>query len=218
MFANPNVQNGRDAVRRHPVDATRRLHLMLSSLALCLALTGCLTRPALEHQTFALQTPVVTNAAATGPVLLLRSVEVSPLFAGQALVYRIGPNAYETDPYAGFLVPPGPALAIPIRAYLANSGAFANIVGPGSLLTPAQELQVQVAELYGDFRQPGRPAAVLSLRLVFVTATGTVISQKTYSRSVPVKTNTAAAVVAGYDEALAGIMADVAAGLAARGM
>ena len=188
----------------------------LLSLALGLCLTGCLSRPALVHQTFALQTPAITNTpSASGSVLVLRPVEVSPLFASQALVYRTGPNAYETDPYAGFLVPPGRALAIPVRAYLANSGAFANVVEPGSLLTPGQQLQVYITELYGDFRQPDRPAAVLSLRLVLAGTGGNVIFQKEYSRSAPLKQNTAAQVVAGYDQALAGIMADFTADLAA---
>ena len=190
--------------------------LFVFSLVLSLCLTGCLSRPALVHQTFALQTPAITNTApATGRVLVLRPVEVSPLFAGQALVYRTGPNAYETDPYAGFLVPPSRALAIPVRAYLANSGAFADVVEPGSLLTAGQQLQVYVTELYGDFRQPAQPAAVLSLRMVLATAEGNVILQKVYSRSMPLQKNTATAVVAGYDQALAGIMADFSADWAA---
>jgi len=192
-----------------------RSRLFLPALVAALFLAGCLSRPALVHQTFALQTPAVTNTPASGgSVLVLRSLEVSPLFASQALVYRLGPNAYDTDPYAGFLTPPGRALAIPIRAYLANSGVFASVVEPGSLLTADQELQVYVAELYGDFRQPTQPAAVLSLRLVLATSDGKVILQKNYSRSVSVPANTAAAVMAGYDQALAGIMADVAADLA----
>jgi len=196
--------------RQFTLAATR----CLLPIAVSLLLTGCLSKPALQHQAFALQTPTVTNTAPTGPVLLLRTLEVSPLFASQALVYRTGPNTYETDPYAGFLVPPGRTLAIPLRAYLANSGAFAAVVAPGSLLNADEVVQVQVTELYGDFRQPSQPAAVLSLRMVFAATGGNVILQKDYSRTVPLKKNTAAEVVAGYDQALAGIMADVAADLA----
>jgi ABC-type uncharacterized transport system auxiliary subunit len=199
-------------------DAPRQPGLLLVAAALCLFLAGCLSKPALDRQTFALQTPAVTNTAPAGQaVLVVRPVEVSPLFASQSLVYRIGPNAFETDPYARFLIPPGRALAIPIAAYLANSGAFANVVEPDSLLKADKVLQVRVTELYGDFRQPGAPAAVLSLRVVFATAGGNVLWQRDYSRSVPLKQNTAAAVVAGYDQALAEIMADVATDLTTAG-
>lgn len=188
------------------------------SIVLGLLLTGCLSRPSLVHQDFALQTPAAAGAAPAGhAVLAVRPIEVSPLFAGRALVYRTGPNTYETDPYAGFLVAPHDALGIPIRAHLANSGLFASVVEPGSLLTADQVLQVRVVELYGDFRQPGQPAAVLSLRMVFAAAGGNILLQKDYSRSVPLKKNTAAEVVAGYDQALAAIMADVAGDLAASG-
>ena len=190
--------------------------LFLLALAPVLLLAGCLSRPALVHQDFALQTPALTNTASAGhAVLAVRPVEVSPLFAGQALVYRTGPNTYETDPYAGFLVAPGEALGIPIRAYLANSGMFASVVQPGGLQTADQVLQANVTELYGDFRQPGRPAAVMSLRMVLAGAGGNVILQKDYSCSVPLKVNTAAAVVAGYDQALGEIMEQVAADVAA---
>ena len=122
-------------------------------------------------------------------------------------------NAYETDPYARFLVPPGRTLAIPLRAYLANSGVFAGVVEPGSLLKASQILQVNVTELYGDFRQPGHPAAVLSLRMVFADTGGRIVLQKDYSCSVPVKENTATDVVAGYDQALARIAGQVASDL-----
>jgi cholesterol transport system auxiliary component len=190
------------------------LCLLAAPFGLCL--TGCLSRPALVHQDFALQTPAAAAPASAGQgVLAVQPVEVSPLFASRALVYRTGPNTYETDPYAGFLVAPGDALGIPIRAYLANSGVFANVVASGSPLKASQLLQVQATELYGDFRQPGQPAADLSLRLVLVNAGGNVLWHKDYARSVPLKKNTAAGVVAGYDQALAEIMAEVAADLKA---
>jgi cholesterol transport system auxiliary component len=197
--------------------AARRTGHFLCSIALAIFLTGCLSRPALVHQDFALQTPAAIVSATGGRgVLAVQPVEVSPLFASHALVYRTGPNTYEADPYAGFLVAPGDALGIPLRAYLANSGVFANVIAVGGPLKASQLLQVQATELYGDFRQPGPPAAVLSLRLVLVNAGGNVLWLKDYARSVTLKKNTAAEVVAGYDRALAEIMTEVAADLKAK--
>jgi cholesterol transport system auxiliary component len=183
------------------------------SLLLLILCPGCLTRPALVHQTFAFETPLATNALApqNGHVLALRPIQVSPLFAGRSLAYRTGPESYELDPYASFLVPPATALAIPLRAYLRNSGAFQEVIEPGSPLVPDTIAQTEVTELYGDFRQPNQPAAVLSLRLLFLRAGAAknpeLLFQKAYSRRVPLHENTAAAVVAGWDQALAEIMA-----------
>jgi cholesterol transport system auxiliary component len=172
------------------------------------------------RQNFALQNPPATNsiAATNGIVLTVRSVEVSPLFAGRALVYRTGPNSYELDSYAGFLVAPDHALAIPIRSYLRNSGLFQDVVEPGSPVKADESVEIHVSEFYGDFRKPGPPAAVLSLRMIFFEArnfsVSQVVWQKDYSRRVPLKSNTAADVVAAYDQALAEIMTEATSDLA----
>jgi ABC-type uncharacterized transport system auxiliary subunit len=181
-----------------------------------LLFTGCLTRPALVHQSFALASPASTGAAAKPGkgILALRSCTVSPLFEDRALVYRIGPEAYEHDPYAGFLVPPGSALEIPVRGYLRNSGVFRDIAESGSLLTADRWLEVYISELYGDFQSPGQPAAVLTIRFVFFRSESgnpsAVWLDQTCSRRIPLTENTAASVVAGWDKALVEIMAEVA--------
>ena len=192
---------------------------LLLSLALCFVLTGCLSRPAMVRQNFALQTPAATNTAAAKSerVLAVRSCEVSPLFAGRSFVYRTGPDTYEVDHYAGFLVPPDRAIVLPVRARLRNAGAFKDVVEPGSQLRANTFLEIHVGEFYGDFRKPGDFAAVLTLRLIFYDAAtssaGKIFLQKDYSRRVPVKENLAAAVVAGWNQGLAEIMAEVASDL-----
>ena len=194
----------------------RSVNLALAPLALGLLAAGCLSRPALVRQSFLLPTPSAAAPATrpVGGVLALSSCEVSPPFASQALVYRIGPNAFETDPYAEFLVVPDKALAVAIRASLARSGLFSNVAEPSSSAPADQVLEVYVDELYGDLRVPGQPQAVLSLSLVLFDAkkeNGTqVIFHKEYSRHLPVGQNTAAAIVAGWDKALENIMDDFA--------
>ena len=192
---------------------------ILAPVTLGLLAAGCLSRPALVRQDFVLQTLPVARPAASpvGGVLVLTSCDVSPPFAGQALVYRTGPNDFETDPYAGFLVPPDKTLGIAIRSWLARSGLFANVVEPGSSVPADQSLVVYVDELYGDLRVPSQPKAVLSLSLVlFNTKMGNgeqILFQKQYSRNLPADQNTAAAIVAGWNQALGEIMDEFAADL-----
>jgi ABC-type uncharacterized transport system auxiliary subunit len=188
---------------------------------LSLVAAGCLSRPALKRETFALESPGPAAAPAkTGHrVLAIRSFEVSPLFASQSFVYRLGGEAYEHDPYAGFIVPPDRALEIPVRAWLRNSGAFREVAEPGSLLQADRLLEVRVTELYGDLRAPSKPAAVLSMHFTFFQSEkgkppGAYIA-KNCSRRVDLPENTAASVVAGWNKALAEIMSEVASDLAA---
>jgi len=182
---------------------------LLFCTTLGLFLAGCLSKPALGEKRFAFQTPAISKSAAGMDTLVVPPVEVSPSFAKQALVYRIGPNEYETDPYAGFLASPDQSLTIPIRASLANSGLFSTVTGPDSLIKPDRVLQIYVTELYGDFRDAKQPAAVLAMHVVFASFGGDVILQKEYSRHVTIQKNTAAAVVAGWDQALDEIMGEL---------
>lgn len=193
--------------------------LGLPALAgLMLGAAGCLSRPAVVRQTFAFESPAPRPTAAGGSekgtgVVAIRSFEISPLFASQAFVYRLGAEAYEFDPYAGFIVPPNRALEIPVRAYLRNSGVFHDIAEPRSLLRPDSHLEVTVSELYGDLRTPAKPVAVLSMRFVLFPAPPAPVWEKHYSRRIDCSENTAASIVAGWNKALAEIMTEVAADL-----
>jgi len=197
--------------------------LLLTGLcgAMPLLLSGCLSRPALVRQTFALSSPAPSDTKATTGVgvLALRSCTVSPLFAGRALVYRLGPETYEQDPYAGFLVNPNDTVALEVRSQLRNSGVFRVVTEPGSLLEADRWVEVYISELYGDFQNPKQPAAVLSLRFVFFRAKAgapnEVVLDQSYTRHLPLARNSAADVVAGWNQALTEIMTQVAADLAA---
>jgi len=193
------------------------LLVALTSLA-----AGCLSRPALVRQNFAFQTPpaepVATNV--TG-VLAIRSFEVSPVFDSRALIYRSGAESYEVDPFAALMVPPRAALEVPVRAWLRNTGSFREVTEPGSLVPPDHLLEVQVSELYGDLRDRAHPFAVLTMRFTFFrTGNGSppaAYLRKDYSRRMAVAENSAASVVAGWNQGLAGIMMEVKADLAAAG-
>jgi cholesterol transport system auxiliary component len=179
-------------------------------------LTGCLSRPALIQQTYALQSPHSANPAVpkSNAVLAVRVVEVSPLFEGRDFVYRTGPDQYEVDPYAAFLVSPNHTLAIALRGGLRNSGAFKDVVEPESQLAANIDLEVHVTELYGDFRKPGPPAAVLSLRALFFETGGKTAHEpfleKEYTHRVSLPKQTAAALAAGWNQALSTIVGEVA--------
>lgn len=175
-------------------------------LLIALVGNGCLSKPALRTQIFAFQSPPPATDASSMGVVMLRSVSVSPVFDNNSFIYRTGPETYEIDPYASFMAAPGQAIGIATRARLLAGGHFRNVVEPGSLVPANQLMEVNVSELYGDFSQPGKGAAVLSLRITLfhVDNAGNrrPLLQKEYSRHVALKKNTAADVMAGWNEAL----------------
>ncbi len=184
-------------------------------LALAGPAGGCFSRQSLMKESFAFAAPPLSGAPApAGLVVGIRILEVAAHFEGRPLVYRTGEHSYEQDPYAEFLVPPRRGLAIPIRAHLRNSGAVADVVDPESAVRPDLRAEVYVEELYGDFRDPRAPAAVIGMRFVFLDAApeseGKVVLQKDCARRIPVEGRSAAAVVAGWDRGLAEILDEVA--------
>ena len=210
-------------VRHDSPGPATRLARWLLPFALGCALTGCLSRPALVRRTFALQAASPANSAApTGQAVLeVRALEVSPRFEGRDFVYRMGADLYQADPYAGFLVSPRRELAIALRSGFRSSGAFKDVVEPASRLSADTALEVHVMELYGDFRKPDQLAAVLSMRMLFFEAGNGQTRQpflaKEYTCRVPVAQKTAAALVAGWNQALGKTLAEVVADLAATG-
>jgi uncharacterized lipoprotein YmbA len=178
-------------------------------------LTGCLSRPALDKQTFAFGMPAIaaTNVLTGNRVLGIRNLQIAAPFEGRSFVYRTGENSYVRDPYAQFLESPGEELVAPVRERLRANGGFGAVVEAGSVIKPNTLVEVGVSQLFGDFRQAERPAAILTMRFVFFDATdgvpGKAIFQQEYSQSIPLSTPTAAMLMAGWERALNEILAQV---------
>ncbi|HZI32926.1 MAG TPA: hypothetical protein VFF11_11335 [Candidatus Binatia bacterium] len=87
----------------------------------------------------------------------------------------------------------------------------------GSALKPDTLVEISVSQLFGDFRNPNQPAAVLAMRFVFLDAPngipGKVIFQHEYARRIPLGAPTAAALMTGWNQALAVIFNTAASNL-----
>lgn len=192
----------------HAESLRRRLGLALALLTLAL-LTSCLSRPALKKQSFVFSLapkPSAASARSSRGPLDLRRVEVAAPYDSQSFVYRTGEFSYEQDPYAQFLVPPAEALSTALRGGFRSSGAFSAVTEPGSALQASVSAEIYIDQLYGDFRNPAQPAAVLSARVLFFADRNGVPDkaafQKDYTFRVPLKARTAAALMNGWNQEL----------------
>ena len=184
-------------------------------LVFACALSGCLSKPALHRQTFAFTASeaVPTNILATARVLGIRNLQIAAPFEGLPLVYRTGDYSYVRDPYAGFLDTPAESLLVTIREWLRGNASFSAVIEPGSSLKPNTLAEIRVTRLYGDFRQPQRPAAVLTIHFLFFDAPnaipGRVLLEREYARSVALKSATPGALMEGWNQALTQVLAQV---------
>jgi len=184
-------------------------------LACICGLTGCLSRSALNKQTFAfsVSTIAATNSLTTNRMLGIRNLQIAAPFEGRSFVYRTGEFSYVRDPYAEFMESPAEELIAPVCGWLRGDGDFSAVVEAGSALKPDTLVEVSVSQIFGDFRQSERPAAILTMRFVFFDATndipGKAIFQQEYSRNIPLSTPTAAKLMDGWERALSEILAQV---------
>jgi hypothetical protein len=186
----------------------------IAAIAVIFAATGCLSRVASPARTYAFSTVgAAPNPNPGSRVLGIRALRVAPPFDGRAFVYRTGAALYIRDPYAEFLDSPTDELASPAREWLRRGGNFSAVAEPGSLVKPNVLSEVSVTELYGDFRQPDRPAAVFTVRFVFLDALngvpGKILLAREYSRNEPLKERTASALMDAWNREFGEIFAEV---------
>lgn len=185
---------------------------------------GCLSRPALNKQTFAFSAPLLlaTNGPATQRVLGIKSLQIAPPFDERSFIYRTGEFSYERDPYAGFLGLPVEQLAAPVSDILRRNGCFSDVVEADSAVQPDDLADITITQLYGDIRKPKASFAVLAMRVIFLEATnglsGRVILQRNYSRRIPMTSTTPAALMAGWNQALVEILGEVASDFRSQGV
>jgi len=176
-------------------------------------LSGCLSRPNLNKQTFVFGSPNSTRDATNHSrrVVAIRTLRVAAPFDGRSLVYRTGEFAYRSDPYAEFLVSPSESLLFPIRNWMRGTGAFEAVIEPGSVRRPNTMAEIAVLQLYGDFRRSSEPAAFLTVRFVLFDSPngipGSLILDRNYSSHIPLKARTPGALMAGWNEGLNQILA-----------
>jgi len=197
-------------------------------IALCLALTlaaSCvsLERKPVDKHFYALETARPEAAVQASPLaaaqatVLVRRLQVAPRAAGRELVYRTAPSAWTADYYNVFFVSPADMLTQDLRAWLAASRAFANVLDPGSLAASEYILEGNVSSLHGDFA--GKPSqAVAEMQFLLLRPTGDerqVVLTREYRRSVPLASDTPQELVRALRQAVSGIYAELEADLVA---
>ena len=180
-----------------------------------LALAACsIGKPIPAPNTYVVQPPAPQSvpAVASDPESLhIGNVRVAAAYAGNALVYRMDDVRFTSDPYSRFIAEPGTMLGDQMAAWLARTGRFA-VSGPESTLPAHYLLEATVTELYGDFRPERVPAAVLAVQFALIDQTGArpkAVLERSIARRIDLPRASPDALVRGYGDALAEILAEL---------
>jgi ABC-type uncharacterized transport system auxiliary subunit len=181
-------------------------------LALSLLCVSCITfeRSYPEKRYFVIEArDTKSGNPGDGPTLAVTNLYISPRYADRAFVYRTSETEYEADFYNQFLSSPAVMITEETRKALAASSRFKYVVGPSSSLAITHVLEGSINSLYGDFRVPTAPAAVLEIELFLHNESAGnpgIVLQKRYMKSVPLKEKSPEALARGWSEALEAVV------------
>jgi cholesterol transport system auxiliary component len=183
-----------------------------SVLVVFLFLVGCvsLERSYPDKRYFVIEVKDTQSAnPGNGQILAMFNLQISPRYADRDFVYRTSETEYESDFYNQFLTFPAVMISEETRKALAASSKFKFVVGSSSSLNPNYVLEGSINSLYGDFRNPSAPAAVLEIEFFLHNenpAHAGIVLQKRYMKSVPLKEKSPEALAKGWSEALESIV------------
>jgi len=143
-------------------------------------------------------------------ILSVQNLYISPRYADRNFIYRTSETEYETDFYNQFLSEPATMISEEVRQALAATRLFKIVLGPSNSQPANYLLEGSVNVLYGDFRNLRAPAAVMEIEFLLHNENPTqneIVMQKRYRRSVPLSERTPEALVKGWNQALAEIIA-----------
>jgi ABC-type uncharacterized transport system auxiliary subunit len=190
-------------------------------LAAAAALAACgLSRPPVERQTYLLTpTRAAPAVPASKPVAVkVRPMRAAPLYERKELVYRVDGERVVSDFYNEFAESPESMLTSAVIAWLKDARVFSSVVEPGVPVDAPYALDGSIVALYGDLRDPAKPAAEAAVQFYLVKQRGSgpeLVYDRVLRSRVDVASGGAQALAAGYNQALAQILGQLERDLAA---
>ncbi len=181
---------------------------LLAGLAL---LGGCSVLPKVPYEPrrdwpLTAHRPSALPPRSRGPVLLVRTMSAAPGLDRRGLQWLLPDGSVHVDFYEQWSVPPAQAVETALRQWLAESGLFAAVVGPGSRLRADLVLESELTTLIAD---PQRHLAQAAIALVLIdrrAGRDAVLLQRTVSADAPLTGRTPPALVAGLRSAVGAVL------------
>jgi ABC-type uncharacterized transport system auxiliary subunit len=131
-------------------------------------------------------------------------------FASSSFVYRVSDLKYITDYYNVFFGSPIDQIQEGLIKYLHSARVFNYVAEDVYPLKADYALKTTVFALYGDYRNPNLPKAVIGIRFVLLDLRDTqkVVLDKNFKEEIPLQAKSSEALVAAWNTGLNRILRD----------
>jgi cholesterol transport system auxiliary component len=190
-----------------------RRALLLAAPALLSACANPLSQPSPEKTFFVLEArrPQRLPPNPRGRVLQLRTVAAGPGAELRGIVTRLPGGQQRADFWNEFFAAPPALIQDQLRQWLADSGLFAAVVDQGTRATPSLALEPVLNALFADAAEtpPVARVQMQTLTLGLDRTPPRVLAERQHDRRAPLPSLAPAAIVAGFNQALAAIFAEI---------
>ncbi len=139
------------------------------------ALAACtFSRPPLERTSYLLAASrEAPPAAAAKPVAVkVRPMRAVPLYERKEFVYRVDGERVVADFYNEFAESPEAMVTAAVIGWLKSAGLFTTVIEPGVPVDAPYLLEGSIVTLYGDLRDPAKPAGEIAIQFYLVKLRG----------------------------------------------
>ncbi len=196
-------------------DPFKLLSAFLAIAGICSLTAGCvrLNRSYPDVRTYSLDVSSQAHGDYSGTPVSLRmnAFSAAPQSADRYLAYRTGEAVYESDFYNQFVAAPAELIRDQAAAWLKGSPLVRFVLKPGETASPCYCVDGTLTDLYGDYRDPNAPKAVLRMKLTVSEAgqdSSEVVFQKVYSREMPMDRISPQSLAESWNKELCGILAE----------
>lgn len=178
----------------------------MTTLILCIGLTGCISSKYVEQKQYMLDVgkPTSGHKINKQSSLCINHVATTAPFDQLNFLYRISEYQYLTDYYNGFLVPPAEQLEATLTDYVKNSSKFTI---QSNALSASNILRVQLSEFYADYRDNKNPKAIINMRFVLTRpGDNKIILDKTFTQKTALQTKNTGGLLEAWNIGLQNIL------------
>ncbi len=164
---------------------TRQIPILNVTAIFLFCIAGC-AKQQFDKQRYWLdiQRPKAVPSKTSAAILSVRPFSIDSAFRTRSIVYKRTNHEYENSYYREYLIPPAKMITEQTRQWLSDSGLFARVLQPGSIMKPTHVLEGHISKVYVDDSVSNRIAAKLEISLYLLNKEK-ILFGKTYTAREP---------------------------------